>query len=1160
MNPVMLLLLFIACYAVCPLPMPFTITWQTSGVAGWTAKTALGTVLQPRVPGAISWAGKTSITHLPCTLGYNMTNMRSVLFADRTLLVSVLHFSDGAAWRTTLNFGLEPMVASLKATSNSWETSITLPHFVPISTTIPNSSLLADIPLHLMSPRKLNTVRLPARRRFLHLITILLFIGGIEQNPGPAIHNSGKQSINCALLNIRSAVNKAALIHDQIESNQLDVLFLTETWIDSKAPAAIKNDIAPQGYQALHVHRSAGKKTRGGGIALIHRSHLKVSLLSSANFSAPQTFEVLRARITAGVQLINLVCLYRPPPSPTSAFYNELNNLFYEIESLPGHIIVCGDFNCPSGGSSGPSVPSLDERLTEVIDSFNYFQHIRKPTRRTSTTSTGNILDLLITRNNSNIISNNITLSEVGFSDHHIINFTIKAAIRQASVTCFTFRNLKNFDTDKFNEILQNSTISKSPPTTANTYMQQLEVDILNALEAVAPLQKRTKRRGSKLKVKWMTPEVVSAKRLARRRQRRKNKTGNNDDYIAYCKANRAASKAITQARSTYLKNYLAESAGNAKTLWHAAKEMLHTNKPQPVYDNNESQKLANSFTSFFSNKLSKIASNIVTHLSTIGVDVSGCTASRTAEKHQSFSPVFALEVCRLISSMKPKSSPLDFIPTSLLKSCAPILSPYIAKLANLSFSQGQFPTALKTAYVTPLLKKHNLNPMDPANYRPISNLSTIGKILERLALARLRPVILSNPNYSSYQSAYRPLHSTETAALKIMNDLLMNVDNSHATMLVSLDLSAAFDTVNHDKLLNRLADEYGFSGCILSWFESYIKDRTQVVKVGSFSGETTKCMSGVPQGSVLGPLLFSVYISPISRLITTHGIQHHKYADDTTLYVRLDPSTSLTRSHLEHCLNQVSHWFWQNDLELNPAKSEAVAFGTPTQIKKANAGQPQTICTAGENIHIADHVKIIGVTFDKHLSFNKHVTNVTQECNFHTRALRHIRPLLDYSTANMLACSIVHSRLDYCNSTLVGASNHNISRLQLVQNNLARVVCQASRHDSATELLKKLHWLPVQHRIEYKIQSLTHRVLTTKEPDYLFSLLTQYKPTRNLRSKTKSLLEVPLAKTMTGSRAFCVAGPVLWNSLPDHFRTLTHHETFKKHLKTHHFTSVFKT
>ena len=525
---------------------------------------------------------------------------------------------------------------------------------------------------------------------------------------------------------------------------------------------------------------------------------------------------------------------------------------------------------------------------------------------------------------------------------------------------------------------------------------------------------------------------------------------------------------------------------------------------------------------------------------------------NRTGPQFDSLVEVSVAEVSRLITRLPNKSSPLDYLHTSVLKSCSDVISPLITRLANLSFAEGQFPSQFKVAQVTPLIKKEGLEANDPANYRPISNLNTISKVIEHLCLSRILPHIAATGRFNPLQSAYRKNHSTETALLKILDDLYRIIDDRRSAVLIGLDLSAAFDTIEHDILVERLRTVFSVTGTALRWIETYLRGREQFVVAGGEQSIRTPCMFGVPQGSVLGPFLFSVYVSPIAEVIASHGVQFHQYADDTQLYVAVMSDSDIKK--LEDCTVAVRDWFTTNGMLLNPDKSEVLLVARKANAEKFACGSG--VCVAGSSIAFSVQLKSLGVVLDQNLSFDQHVSNIVKSSNFNIRALRHIRPLLDKSVANTMACSIVSTRLDYCNSLLYGTSKGNIQRLQRIQNALARVVCGTKKHDHIKPVLRDLHWLPVPQRIEYKVALITHKVLSTDQPQYLRSLVKEYIPTRQLRSEGQRLLSKPsgLASALA-SRCFTRATETVWNSLPDLLRKTDNVINFKKKLKTHLFT-----
>ena len=450
-------------------------------------------------------------------------------------------------------------------------------------------------------------------------------------------------------------------------------------------------------------------------------------------------------------------------------------------------------------------------------------------------------------------------------------------------------------------------------------------------------------------------------------------------------------------------------------------------------------------------------------------------------------------------------------------------------------------------------LKKLNLPPDDLSSYRPISNLNFLSKVLERIILHRINNHLLTFPSLCPFQSAYRKFHSTETALLSIYNDLLLNSDRREVSALVLLGLSSAFDTIDHQILLTRLGSYFGFSGSALPLINSYLSNRYHHVAINDSSSVPLHVTTGVPQGSVLGPLLFSLYTSPLSNIFKDTNIKFHLYADDTQLYISFSASDSFASlASLSSALDSVYSWFTLNLLSVNPSKTEYLLIDTRQQRSKVT---DSSLSFCNTTLTPVSSARDLGVVLDSDLSFNQHISNVCRSSFYHIRQLRQIRSSIDLNSSILLANALVSSKLDYCNSLFHELPNSSLNRLQRVQNSLARVVVPSTkRFDHITPTLLKLHWLPVHKRITFKIATLTYKTLHNKQPSYLHDLLHSYNPTRSLRSSDKLLLVVPKIHTALARRSFSHAAPTIWNSLPFLLRNASSLHSFTTQLKTHLF------
>ncbi len=397
------------------------------------------------------------------------------------------------------------------------------------------------------------------------------------------------------------------------------------------------------------------------------------------------------------------------------------------------------------------------------------------------------------------------------------------------------------------------------------------------------------------------------------------------------------------------------------------------------------SQFNSNDFMNFFTDKIDNIR-NTTTNVDSTA---SSTSASFTAPKEilQCFTTIGQEELNKLITASKPTTCLLDPVPTKLLKEL-PVAEEPLLNIINSSLSLGHVPKPFKLAVIKPLIKKPQLDPSELANYRPISNLPFMSKILEKVVSAQLCSFLQKKYLCEEFQSGFRPRHSTETALVKITNDLLLASDQGCISLLVLLDLSAAFDTIDHDILVDRLQNYTGIQGQALRWFRSYVSDRYHFVYLNGESSQLSPVKYGVPQGSVLGPLLFSIYMLPLGNIIRKYGISFHCYADDTQLYISTRPDETSKLSKLTECVKNVKDWMTNHFLLLNSDKTVILLIGPNNSTQNLLDynlqldGCPVTSST----------VKNLGVILDSNLSFEKHISNVTKTAFFHLRNIAKLR------------------------------------------------------------------------------------------------------------------------------------------------------------------------
>ena len=438
--------------------------------------------------------------------------------------------------------------------------------------------------------------------------------------------------------------------------------------------------------------------------------------------------------------------------------------------------------------------------------------------------------------------------------------------------------NTRNINVDSFSADIEQSELIQTPPEDLEELVLKYQNTLSDILDKHAPL----KEKAIKLRpnAPWYNDATRAAKQERRKAERKYKKTKLTVHRDILKEKQAIANNLCYQAKVDYYNKKISDEKENSKELFKIANTLLHKEKLEALPSHSSETELADKFGSYFKQKIETIRKDF--EVEGNGAEIATCINS--VNSMNAFNELSEEDISNSITKGNSKSCSLDPIPTTLLKGCLPVLLPTIHTIVNKSLQQKTMPTSLKQAVVKPLLKKSTLDKENLKNYRPVSNLPYIGKLIEKVAIKQMDEHLVTEDLHEPLQSAYTANHSTETALLKVTNDILLSLDERKCVLLVLLDISAAFDTIDHNVFLARLTNEYGITGDVRDWMGSYLRSRQQVISINSSVSDKIVLDFGFPQGSCIGPFGFKLYTKPLTEIAAKHNVHIHLYADDTQL------------------------------------------------------------------------------------------------------------------------------------------------------------------------------------------------------------------------------------------------------------------------------------
>lgn len=639
----------------------------------------------------------------------------------------------------------------------------------------------------------------------------------------------------------------------------------------------------------------------------------------------------------------------------------------------------------------------------------------------------------------------------------------------------------------------------------------------------------------------WMDQEFKQSRALRRKYERiwKKDRTEQNrENYIQQKK--RCADLVLAKQGEHYSK--MIHDAGKCqKSLFKIANEMLDKSKNKVLPQYSDPRQLADEFNDYFVEKVCKIRNSIPE------TDVVNNYYHRpfVGERMTQFRLVTEEEIEEIIKENGVKTCFEDPVPSKLMQSSMDALVPVFTTLTNKSLQEGTM-NGIKESVVNPLVKKAGLDVDDKKNFRPVNNLLFLSKLIERVVDKQLDGHMTLNCLHERSQFAYKRFHNTETMMLGITDEVLEGFENNQATVIIFLDLSAAFDTIDVNKLLAIMESEIGVGGVVLEWFRSFLEGRTQKVKIDGQYSNSLEVPCGAPQGSVLGPKVFNINVRSQPMVFKHCMFSSSSFADDSNgrKQFAMTFQFNVLKNDITKCLDHIIRWSNAHYMKINPDKTEILLL-CPSSLNKEII--IKGIIYDGQCIRFSNEVKNVGVWLDRNLNMNKQVNSIVSNCYKILKDIGRIKKCLEKNHLESIVHSVVSHRLDYCNSLYMNIGKDNIYKLQKVQNAAARLILGRRQRDSASSALRQLHWLNIDARVMFKILLLVHKVLRGKCSE---NLQLQYK-SFNGRPEEFLMLETPNYKTAYGKRIFAYSGSRLWNALPVQVRVEEDTEKYKKHIKT---------
>jgi hypothetical protein len=945
-------------------------------------------------------------------------------------------------------------------------------------------------------------------------------------------------SLNCQSLHAKFGILKTYIenFNDNNSNCQISAICLQETWLTAGSDLSL---LQINGYNMISVGKSCSAHS---GLAIYLKEHFDYRVVEydlNTDIWDGQFLEISVETYNDKAKII-LCNVYRPPRQLNdiiTSFKNDMISVMNKFRNFK-NVIITGDFNIDLLKFANHT---LTNEYFESFISHGYIPKVTLPTRLTQ--RTGTLIDNFFVKIADEFSRTTSGILLCNISDH-LPYFTCLDYLYNTKPKCKYVKVYPSFDTAliNFKQDLQTPDTTSElrnivrPDSSINKSYDSFSIILKNFINKHFQAKIVKYNKYKQKKCIWITYGILKSIRYRDRLYiKLKSTSSDSNNYLflstQFKTYNKILKYTLREAKRLHYQNCFKKFQCDIRKTWQTINELLcktKSNNEFPTYfiqnDLNitDSYKIADEFNKYFINVGPKLAENIVPPPNMSYINY----LKNPIQNTFLFETTTVNEVIKIIDSMKPKTSRgVDLMSNKLLKYVKYELAPTITDLINLMIKNGTFPDSLKIAKVIPLFKKDNSHYFE--NYRPISILPSVSKVFERVIYNQIYKYFTDLNLFYKNQHGFRAYHSTEFAALQLLDKIIFEMDNNRLPINIYMDLSKAFDTLDHTILLTKLM-HYGFRDKSFMLLKSYLNKRTQYVDFNDISSECLEMNCGVPQGSILGPLLFIIYVNDLSN--ATRFFEPIIYADDTTLFASLTSSTDNTQT-MDMELQHVSNWLKLNKLSLNVTKTKAMIFHSTRRHV-----HPPDLLIDGMRIEFVEKFNFLGLILDQNLKWNYHIDSVSKKVSKILGIMTKLKNCLPQQILLTIYNSLILSHMNYGLIVWGGKSG----RLLKLQKRAVRIITKSRYNAHTNGLFKQLNVLKVEDLCALHDYKFCYKMYNEILPEYfLVDMMNRLNENSNHDHYTRQSndIRLPAVRHEFARYSISYRYPSILNNMPSNFK-----------------------